>query len=166
MKKSVKEISLLGVLAALYVALCIVFAPISFAALQFRVAEILIVLPFYNKKYSISIILGTFAANFFFGYGIIDAVIGSAASALVCAVIILAKNKFVIAPAAGIINGVMIGAMLYIFIIDEPPAIIILMASVAVSCFAVALAGVLAFTGIEKTNPRFIGMIKNGQNIF
>jgi len=161
MGKYAKDVSFLGVLTALYVALCMAVAPLSFGALQFRVAEVLIVLPFYNKKCSISIILGTFIANFIGPYGIIDAVVGSSASALVCLVIILVKSRLVIAPAAAVINGGMIGAMLYIAVIPEPPALIILMASVAVSCFIVALIGVLAFTGIEKTNPKLIDMIKN-----
>src|SRR5215469_15707621 len=114
MNKYVKEITVLGVLTALYVALCVASWPLAYGPFQFRVAEVLIVLPFYNKKYSIAVILGTFIANLIGPFGIVDAVVGSAASALVCLVIILAKNKLVIAPAAAIINGLVIGAMIYI----------------------------------------------------
>ena len=165
MNKYIREISLLGVITALYVALCIASAPLAFTALQFRIAEVLIVLPFYNKKYSVSIILGTFIANLIGPFGIIDAVVGSAASALVCFVIILAKNKIAIAPAAGIINGLIIGAMIYILdAVGDPLAGIIIMGSVAISVFAVVLIGVLIFAGIEKTNPRIIKIIREMDN--
>ena len=160
MNKNVREISLLGVFAALYVALCLAIAPLSFGVFQFRVAEILIVLPFYNKKYSAAIILGTFIANLFGYIGIIDAVLGSAASAIVCLVIILVKRKAVIPPAAGVINGIIIGAMLYALEIIPDMGIIAVMGAVALSVFIVTLIGVILFTGLEKTSPKFINMIK------
>ena len=158
MNKNAREISLLGVFAALYVALC--FVTPSFGVFQFRVAETLIVLVFYNKKYSAAIILGTFIANLFGEIGIIDAVLGSAASAIVCLIIILAKRKAVIPPAAGIINGIIIGAMLYALEIIPDMGIIAVMGAVALSVFIVTLIGVILFAGLEKTSPKFISMIK------
>ena len=162
MNKYAKEISLLGVLTALYVALCIASWPLAYGPFQFRIAEVLIVLPFYNKKYSIAIILGTFIANLIGPFGIIDAVVGSAASALVCLIIIIAKNKLIIAPAAAVINGLIIGMMIYVLdAVGDPFAGMMIMGSVAFGVFIVVLAGVLAFAGIEKKNPRLITMIKN-----
>ena len=162
MNKYAKEISLLGVLTALYVALCVVSWPLAYGPFQFRIAEVLIVLPFYNKKYSIAVILGTFIANLIGPFGIVDAVVGSAASAIVCLIIITAKNKLAIAPAAAVINGLIIGAMIYILdAVGDPLAGIAIAGSVAFGVFAVVLAGVLAFTGLERTNPRIIVMIKD-----
>jgi len=161
MNKSVREISILGVLTALYVALCVASWPLAYTPLQFRIAEILIVLPFYNKKYSVAIILGTFIANLIGPYGIVDAVVGSFASALVCLVIILVRRKIIIAPAAAIINGIIIGAMINILMgISEPTEILAVMGSVAFFVFIVVLIGVLAFAAIERKNPNFINMLK------
>jgi uncharacterized membrane protein len=158
MNKHIKEIVIFGVLAALYVALCYAFAFMSYGPIQFRVAEILLVLVFYNKKYCIPVIIGTFIANQLM-YGLIDMIIGTFATVLVCLVIILFKNKIIIAPAAAVINGIVIGLMLY-FIFEEPYSLLLIMANVAIGEFAVVLIGVLAFAGIEKTNPKFIDMIK------
>ena len=157
-KRQIRELTKMSVIAALYVALCYVFAPISYGPVQFRVAEILIVLVFYNKKYSIPIILGTFTANIFM-YGLTDMIFGTCATAIVCLIIILAKNKIVIAPAAAIINGVIIGLMLY-YIFEEPGAFWFIMATVAIGEFTVVLVGVIAFTGIEKINPGFINILR------
>jgi len=147
-----------GVTAALYVALCYVFAPFSYGPVQFRIAEMLLMLPFYDKKYAIPLILGTFTANIFM-YGLPDMIFGTLATALVCLVIISAKNKMIIAPAAAAINGIVIGAMLY-FVFDEPGSFWFMALSVAAGEFAVVLAGVLIFSGLEKSNRKFIEFLK------
>jgi len=158
MKTQVRELTTMAVIAALYVALCLAFAPISYGPVQFRVAEVLIVLPFYNKKYSFPIILGTFIANIFM-YGLADMIFGTCATAIICLIIIVCKNKIIIAPAAAIINGVIIGLMLK-FIFNEPGAFWYIMSTVALGEFAVVLVGVLAFHTVEKTNKKFINLLK------
>ena len=160
MSKNISLICKMGVIAALYVALCYVSAPLSYGPIQFRIAEVLLVLPFYNKKYCIPVIIGTFIANQLM-YGLIDMIIGTFATVLVCLVIIFAKNKLVIIPAATVINGVIIGLMLYYFIPEDLGALWFIMTTVAIGEFTVVLIGVLAFTGIEKVNKKFIDMLKN-----
>jgi len=155
-KKNIRQLSLMGIIAALYVVLCLALAPISYVGIQFRVSEILLVLPFYNKKYCVSLILGTFIANIFSPMPL-DMLFGTFATVLVCLIIILVKNKIIIAPAAAVINGIIVGIELnYAF--GEP--LLLSMATVAIGEFVVVLIGVLAFTGIEKVNRKFIDMIK------
>lgn len=60
----------------LYVALTLVFLPLSFGPLQFRISEILNFLGLYHPRYKFSITLGVFIANFA-QYGPIDMVVGS-----------------------------------------------------------------------------------------
>jgi len=154
----IAKLAKLAATAALYVALCYAFAFVSYGPVQFRIAEMLIVLPYYDKKYTASLIVGTFVANIFM-YGIFDMIFGTLATALVCLVVVLTKTKKIIAPAAAIVNGLVIGAMLrYIF--AEPGAFWAIGLSVAVGEFAVVLAGVLTFAGIEKTNKKFIEFLK------
>ena len=148
--------------AALYVSLCYVFAPISYGAVQFRIAEVLLILPYYDKKYSIPLILGTFTANIFM-FGLFDMIFGTLATALVCLAVVLQKNKYMIAPAAALINGVVIGLMLY-YIFGVPYALWFCMLSVAIGEFVVVLAGVTVFSGIENISPKFIDMIKGEKN--
>ena len=148
----------MGITAAIYVVLCYVFSFVSYGPVQFRIAEIFVVLPFYDKKYSIPLILGTFTANIFM-YGLPDMIFGTLATALVCLIIIAAKSRIIIAPAAALVNGIIIGLMLY-FIFDEPGALWFIISTVAAGEFAVVLAGVLIFTGLEKNNRKFIDLLK------
>lgn len=148
----------MGATAALYVALCFVFAPLSYGPIQFRIAEVLLLLPYYDKKYCYPLILGTFAANIFM-YGLPDMIFGTLATAIVCLAVISSKNKAAIAPAAAIVNGAAIGLMLY-FIFEEPGSFWVMALTVAIGEFAVVLAGVLIFSGLEKSNRKFIDFIK------
>ena len=148
----------MAVFAALYVALCFAFAPISYVGIQFRIAEILLLLPFYNKKYCVPVILGTFIANMFSPIGIVDVIFGTAATILVCLIIMLLKDKNFISFAAALINGIIIGLELY-FVFGEP--LLLSMGTVAVGEFVVVQMGVVAFAGIERANPKFTNMLKN-----
>lgn len=55
-----------AVVAALYVAVTAILAPISFGALQFRVAEIFNHLIIFNRKYIFGIVSGVFISNLLF----------------------------------------------------------------------------------------------------
>ena len=69
-------------IAALYAALTIALAPISFGPVQFRVAEALTLLPFFMPEAIPGLFIGCLLANFTGGFGIIDIVFGSAATLL------------------------------------------------------------------------------------
>ena len=55
----------IAVCAALYVALTVVLAPLSYGAVQFRISEVLTLLCFYKKDYCYALILGCFISNLF-----------------------------------------------------------------------------------------------------
>lgn len=77
----IKNICLCGIIAALYVALTLI-NPISWGSLQFRVANILCVLPFVCKRSAPGILMGIAIANFFSPLGIADVLFGIAAEGL------------------------------------------------------------------------------------
>lgn len=64
---------------ALYVVLCIVFQPISYGAVQVRIAEALCVMPLFDEFAIISVTIGCFIANLYNGNPI-DAIFGSIAT--------------------------------------------------------------------------------------
>lgn len=59
-----RDIALGGIVAAIYVALTLFVAPLSFFAFQFRISEALNVLPVFNKRYIYALTVGVFLANF------------------------------------------------------------------------------------------------------
>ena len=74
-------------IAAIYAALTLALAPISYGAVQVRVSEALTVLPFFMPHSAVpGLFLGCLLANFLGGAGIWDVIFGSAAT-LVAAMI-------------------------------------------------------------------------------
>ena len=81
---------------ALYVVLCYVFQPISFGAIQVRIAEALCVLPIFDKTAVISITLGCFLSNFLFS-SIYDAIFGTLATFIgLLFIVFIKKDNFYI----------------------------------------------------------------------
>lgn len=70
-----RDYTQMALLAALYVAVTLVLAPISFGAIQFRVSELLNFLAFYQRKYLYAVTLGCMIANSY-NYGVLDMVVG------------------------------------------------------------------------------------------
>ncbi|MTH53645.1 QueT transporter family protein [Bacillus mangrovi] len=62
----IKTLTVNGILAALYIAVTALVAPVGFSFIQFRVSEILNHLVVFNKKYMIGIVLGVFISNLLF----------------------------------------------------------------------------------------------------
>lgn len=91
-KSKINTIMKLSIIAGLYVVLTYAFSFISFGKIQFRIAEILMLLCFFNKKYSIALILGCFIANLFSPYGLPDIIFGTLATAIACGGLVLFKG--------------------------------------------------------------------------
>ncbi len=83
------------VIICLYFTISIFISPISYGSIQFRISEILVLLPFINKKYSIGIILGCLITNFFSPFGIIDMIFGTFATFLTVIMVSKSKTLFV-----------------------------------------------------------------------
>ena len=71
-----------ALIAAVYVALVLLFKPISFGALQFRIAEALCVLPFFRLSAVPGLALGCLLGNFFSGAAMPDVIFGTFATLL------------------------------------------------------------------------------------
>ena len=113
----VKAMMRIAIVAALYVALTYVVYPLSYGNLgiEFRVAEILVLLCFFNSEYIISLSIGCFIANILGPMGIIDAVFGTIATLLSCVCIAKSKNIFISSIYPIVFNAVIIGLELYYF---------------------------------------------------
>ncbi|MBC1318800.1 QueT transporter family protein [Listeria welshimeri] len=104
-----KILTVNAIIAALYVVLGMVVAPISFMALQFRLPEIFNHLIIFNKKYFWGIIIGVFIMNLFFsGLGWIDLVFGVGQS-VISLLIMIGISKYV----KGIIPRMIINTILF-----------------------------------------------------
>ena len=120
-----KEIAIAAVIAALYAALVIVLAPISFGPIQLRVADCLIPLAaLLGWPAVLGVSLGAFIGNAYFMSftGPIDVVLGAAANLVAAYVIFGLRDRLATACAAGSVAvGVIVGGYLWIYF--PPPEI-------------------------------------------
>jgi len=149
-----------ALIAAVYAALTIAL-PLQYGAVQFRVAEILTLLCFYNRKYIPALILGCFIANLPSELGVIDWVAGTAATAIAVIFMSRVKSIWIAALFPVITNAIIVGAMLtYLF---EMP-IWVSAGFVALGQFAViVIAGVPLFKLVLEKNKKFMEIIRRGE---
>ena len=75
-----KTIATVGIIAALYAAITILFAPLAYGPLQFRLSEILKPLALHGRKYVLALTIGLFAANLFSPFlGVLELILMPAA---------------------------------------------------------------------------------------
>ena len=109
-------------IAAIYVVLTLVFAPISFGAMQVRIAEALTILPLFSAAAIPGLFLGCLLANLIGGAVILDVVFGSVAT-LIGAVggWLLRRNRWLVPIPAIIANTVIVPLVLrYGYGVDLP----------------------------------------------
>jgi len=83
MNLSVKKLVTAAVIGAVYAALTMVLAPISYGMVQFRVSEALCILPFFFPASAIGLTVGCVIANILGpGAGLLDIIFGSLATLL------------------------------------------------------------------------------------
>lgn len=78
----VRRLALLGLIAAVYAALTLGLAPISYGPLQFRISEAMCVLPYFFSPSAWALFAGCLLANLLSQYGVLDVVFGSLATLL------------------------------------------------------------------------------------
>ena len=119
-----KEISLVAIIAALYAAMVIVLAPISFGPVQLRLADVLIPLSaLFGLPAIYGVTIGALVANTYWFMSPIDVVFGSLANLVASYIIYKYKDNLVPASAvASVVIGVIVGGYLWMFF--PPPSIL------------------------------------------
>ncbi len=82
-----------AMIAAVYVVLCLIFAPISYKEVQVRIAEALTILPLFTPAAIPGLFLGCFISNLMGGAILVDVVFGSLASLLGAIGTYMLRNK-------------------------------------------------------------------------
>ena len=133
-KRSMKTKYLIqaSIIAAVYIAVTIAFAPISYGHIQVRISEALTILPFFTPAAIPGLFVGCFIANFLGPLSVADLIIGSSASLIASVLSYKLRHKQILVPLPPVaVNGVMIGAMLH-FIYGVPLPLWMCMAFVTV----------------------------------
>ncbi len=111
-KIAVKDIAFNAVMAAIYCACTLLLQPISFGAIQFRIAEILVLLCFWRKDLIIGLTCGCLISNVFsFSYW--DVLIGTMATLISLLFIVYLSPRLCVALIWPVLfNGLAVGAEL------------------------------------------------------
>ncbi len=150
-----------ALVAATYVALTLLTSSFAYLGVQFRIAEILILLCFFRKDFIYGLCLGTLVANALGPLGIYDVLFGTLATFVSAFLVSRMKNLIVASLFPVVLNGLVVGAELY-FLLGLP--FWLNAGLVAVGEFAVvSLVGVGLFS-ILRRNRKFLEAIRAEQN--
>ncbi len=155
MKNKTKFITMSAAIAAIYVVLTIVFAPISFLAVQVRIAEALTALPMFSLAAIPGLFIGCLFGNLLGGAVVWDIVFGSIAT-LIGAVgsYLLRKNRWLVPIPPIVSNSLIVPFVLkYAYGMDLPIPVLILDVFIGelLGCYVL---GELLISIIEKTGTK------------
>ncbi len=155
MSQKIKLIAVNAVLAAIYAALTVAIAPLSYGNIQFRFSEILLFLAFYDVRFFPGLILGCLIANLFSPMLAYDVPFGTLATVIACVLCRLSgkliRNEriglFTVPVWGALANGLLVGVALHL---AYQLPYWITCAEVAAGEFAVLLAGAFIFLTITR----------------
>ena len=140
MKQNIKHITRAAMIAAVYTALTLLLAPISFGfsgMLQFRIAEAMTVLPIVMAEAVPGLAIGCLVANLLAGASVADVVFGAVATLLAAVVTRkLRARPFIGMAAPAVFNGLIVGPVVYFcYLMGNSPLSVPML---AMSCLSVA----------------------------
>lgn len=122
-----------AMIAAVYVVLCVAFAPVSYGPIQARIAEAMTILPYFTPAAIPGLFIGCLIANLLGGSIMLDVVFGSLATLLgaVGTYLLRKKNRF-LAPLPPILANTLIVPFVLRYGYGEPLSIPFLMGTVGI----------------------------------
>ena len=161
---SARRITRVGVTAAIYVAITLIGAPFAYGSVQFRISEALMLLCFYNKDHIAALSIGCLLANIFSTVGMIDTIVGTAATVIAGVLIYLFRKEgstvrlIICSLFPVILNALIIGAEITA-LSKTPVSFWVMAADIALGEFVcVSIVGVLLFKTLEH-NKEFMRVI-------
>ncbi len=133
-----RGMAIAGVIAALYVVLTLPFGQIAFGPIQFRIGELLTLLPFFTPWAIPGVTIGCLLSNLLFST-VWDVLFGSLAT-LIAAWFTYKSKHLLVAPIWPILfNGLIIGTMLAVMLLEPFQLLpwLVMMGEIAASEFVV-----------------------------
>ncbi|MDD7362693.1 MAG: QueT transporter family protein [Peptoniphilus sp.] len=162
-KVTTRWIATTAVLAAIYYALTVVFSPISYGPIQFRVSEVLNLLAFFNPGFAPGIVIGVFLSNLTSPLGVYDLFFGTFHTAISLYFMSKVHKKWVASLMPALFSWI-IGFELVLAFGGGLPGFLTMSLSVAASEVIICtLISVPLYDALEK-NPGFRSIVnKNPQ---
>ena len=157
----------LALVAAVYAAVTVAIPGLSFGSVQFRFAEVLVLLCFYRRDYSIALILGCFIANCFSPMALMDMIFGTLATAIAVIPMFYIRNIWVASLLPVVSNGIIVAIELYVCFGSEPPIWFNMITVGAGELVVVTIIGCVLFKLVFERSSRLMDIIgANKPNYF
>ncbi|MDY4587339.1 MAG: QueT transporter family protein [Oscillospiraceae bacterium] len=157
----------LALVAAIYAAITVAIPGLSFGSIQFRFSEVLVLLCFYRKDYSIALILGCFIANCFSPMALMDMIFGTLATAIAVIPMFYIKNIWVASLLPVVSNGIIVAIELFVCFGNEPPIWFNMITVGAGELVVVTIIGCVLFRLVFERSSRLMEIIgANKPNYF
>lgn len=153
------DIARLALVAAAYAALTLAVPGLGFGGIQFRLSEVLVLLCFYRRDYSIALIVGCFIANCFSPMAVMDMVFGTLATAIAVIPMYSIRNIWIASLLPVVSNGVIVALELLICYGNEPPFWFNMLTVGAGELAVVTVIGCLLFKLLLVRSERFMSVI-------
>ncbi len=138
-------------IAAIYTVLVVVFQPISFGPIQFRIAEALTILPFFTPAAIPGVAIGCFLSAFLTGADVLDMIFGSLATLIAALLTYKLRNHKFLVPIPPIVCNALIIPWVLRYAYDIPDAIPFMMLTVGVGeILAVGILGMILLFALDK----------------
>ena len=119
--KTTRYLTRAAIIAAIYTLLTVIFQPISFGAVQFRISEALTLLPVLFPEAVPGLFVGCIMANLFGGGIWYDVMLGSVATLLASLCARKFRSRPLLSAAMPVIfNGLIVGPVVYLAYIRAP----------------------------------------------
>lgn len=141
-----------AMIAAIYVVITIIFAPIGFGEIQIRISEALTILPFFTSAAIPGLFIGCLIGNILGGAIIPDIIVGSLATlcAACCTYFLRNKNRF-LAPVAPIVFNAFAVPFVLRYGYGVPLPIPFMMLTVGIGQFiSCGILGMILMTALSK----------------
>ena len=157
----IKELVLYSSVAAIYIVLTIMLGSFSFGPVQFRIAEALVLLCFFNKKFFLPLTLGCLISNLMSPFGLYDVIFGTTATILSLVCIMKSKNLLIASLYPVIFNGIIISFEISLMIgVFDWKVLLFDCATIALGEFVcVTIIGTILFKVLSE-NKAFMKLIR------
>jgi len=164
--KTVRRIALTAITAAIYVVFTApMLIPIpAYGPVQYRIAEVLNLLVFFNPVFAPGVVFGVFLSNLLSPYGVLDVTIGTSATFLAVIFIRNSKNLFLASLFPIIFSGPLVGLLITLASTESPRLLSTFL--VWTGWVSIGQTAVMVFTAfplfliLQKKYPKFIEMIE------
>ena len=163
MSLTIRRIVMNAAVAALYVVLTLVSAPFAFLDIQFRISEMLMLLCFFRKDYTVGLTIGCLIANVLLSPIAVDFLLGTLATLLACLAMCFCKHMVVAMFMPVITNGIIVGLELTYFY-QLPTSLLHNMVFVAIGELAVMAVGYVISIFIFK-RKKMLEFFQANQNL-